>query len=235
MPAPNQINTLAIALRRVNYGEADRIITFITPVQGKLTAIAKAVRKPKSKLAGGLELFSVSEISFIKGKKDIDTITSTRLERHFGNIVKDLERSDAGYEFIKLIDKATQDNPEADYFNLLCESFASLDDNQIDIALIRLWFSFRLLKIAGHTPDLFLDADGQKLSQSVTYNFDTDQMRFTVPEGREGSFDAAQIKFMRLAATAATPLLLQRVEGATDFVRPTQDLVKLMLTTHMSV
>jgi len=48
--------TKAIVLRRTNYGEADRIIQFITPV-GKISAIAKGVRREKSRLAGGIELF----------------------------------------------------------------------------------------------------------------------------------------------------------------------------------
>ena len=48
--------TEAIILRRTNYGEADRVISLITPDRGKISGIAKGVRKPKSKLAGGLEL-----------------------------------------------------------------------------------------------------------------------------------------------------------------------------------
>ena len=60
--------TEAIMLRRTNYGEADRIISFITPDRGKLSAIAKGVRKPKSKLAGGLELFAASDITIAEGR-----------------------------------------------------------------------------------------------------------------------------------------------------------------------
>ena len=52
----DEIKTLGFVLRRTNYGEADRILNLITP-QGKISAIAKGVRKPKSKLAGGVEMF----------------------------------------------------------------------------------------------------------------------------------------------------------------------------------
>lgn len=62
------ISTQAIVLKRSNYREADRILRVITPDRGKISLIAKAVRKPKSKLAGGIELFSVNEISYIEGK-----------------------------------------------------------------------------------------------------------------------------------------------------------------------
>jgi DNA repair protein RecO (recombination protein O) len=49
-----QFRTQAIILNRTDYGEADRIISFLTPDHGKVKAIAKAVRKSKSKLAGGI-------------------------------------------------------------------------------------------------------------------------------------------------------------------------------------
>jgi DNA repair protein RecO (recombination protein O) len=55
------IVTKGIVLTRTDYGEADRILHFLTPDQGKIAGIAKGVRKSKSKLAGGIELFSVSK------------------------------------------------------------------------------------------------------------------------------------------------------------------------------
>ena len=72
------ISTQAIVLKRSNYREADRILRVITPDRGKISLIAKAVRKPKSKLAGGIELFSVNEISYIEGKSDLSTLVSSR-------------------------------------------------------------------------------------------------------------------------------------------------------------
>src|SRR5581483_3542398 len=110
-----QFRTQAIILNRTDYGEADRIISFLTPDHGKLKAIAKGVRKSKSKLAGGIELFSVSDISFIPGRKEISTVVSTRLIKHYGHIVKDLNRTNTGYALIKRLDKATEDAPETDY------------------------------------------------------------------------------------------------------------------------
>ncbi|HEX2615498.1 MAG TPA: DNA repair protein RecO, partial [Nitrososphaera sp.] len=54
----------ALVISRTNFGEADRILTFLTPNHGKVRGIAKGVRKPKSKLAGGIELFSVCDLLF---------------------------------------------------------------------------------------------------------------------------------------------------------------------------
>ena len=74
----NKVISESIVLSRINYGDNDRIVTVITRDQGKIRLIAKGSRKLKSKLAAGIELFSVSEISFIKGKGDIDTLVSSR-------------------------------------------------------------------------------------------------------------------------------------------------------------
>lgn len=52
----NDLHTRAIVLRRTNYGETDRILNLLTP-EGKKSVLAKGVRREKSKLAGGIELF----------------------------------------------------------------------------------------------------------------------------------------------------------------------------------
>src|SRR5689334_13497784 len=99
-----KLNTQGIVIARTNYGEAARIITFLTPDHGKLKVMAKGVRKSKSKLAGGIELFSVSHIGILKGKGEVDTLVSSRLIKHYGNIVKELDRTNLGYQLIKELD-----------------------------------------------------------------------------------------------------------------------------------
>ncbi|HET7827757.1 MAG TPA: DNA repair protein RecO, partial [Candidatus Saccharimonadales bacterium] len=141
-----KFNTRGIVLARVNYGEAGRIITFLTPDRGKLKVLAKGVRKTKSKLAGGIELFSVSHIGVLAGKGEVDTLVSSRLAKHYGRIVKDLGRTELAYQLIKQINKATEDQPEAAYFELLEQAFESLDDESVSLSLIDAWFSAQLLK-----------------------------------------------------------------------------------------
>lgn len=62
--------TQAIVLRRTNYGEADRILQLLTPL-GKMSVMARGVRREKSRLAGGIELFGVSDIVVTTGKGEI--------------------------------------------------------------------------------------------------------------------------------------------------------------------
>ncbi len=223
--------TKGIILTRTDYGEADRILHFLTPDQGKISAIAKGVRKSKSKLAGGIELFSVSELSFIIGKSEIYTLTSARLVSYYDNIVKDIDRTNTGYEFIKLLNKATADNPEEDYFNLLRSAFAALDDNGIALEITSLWFKMQLIRLAGHTPNLQSDIAGNKLEASKNYNFDFDRMGFAAEDAREGRFNANHIKFLRLGFSPNTAQVLNRVEDTKELVEHTQPLVSSMLQT----
>src|SRR5687767_1364337 len=152
--------THGIILRRIDYGEADRIITFLTSDYGRIRVMAKGVRKSKSKLAGGIELFSTSELHFIKGKSDIGTLVSTRMVKHYGGIVKDLERTELAYQMLKSIDRVLEDGTGQEYFSMLNESLAALDTQTINPVLTELSFTMRLLADTGHVPDFMTDISG---------------------------------------------------------------------------
>jgi DNA repair protein RecO (recombination protein O) len=228
-----QLRTQAIILNRTDYAEADRIISFLTPDHGKLKAIAKGVRKSKSKLAGGIELFSVSDISFIPGRRDISTVVSTRLIKHYGQIVKDLDRTNLAYALLMRLNKATEDATEAGYFYLLQEAFEALNDSSINLELINLWFNMQLLRLAGHTPNLRTDVSGQKLTADQTYTFDSENMRFTDDE--DGKFSADHIKFMRLGFSQNSAKVLGRIEDDGQIVNRLQPIVQSMLQNYIRV
>lgn len=229
MNVPQQ--THAIVLSRVDFGEADRIITMLSPEYGKLSLMAKGVRRIKSKLAGGVELFSVSEISFVRGRGDVGTLVSTRLIKHYSTIIVSLERVQLGYELIKLLNRATEDKPEAAYFRLLELSFAALDDQTIDAGLIRLWFFAQLLRQEGHTPNLLTDTAGKRLTAERTYGFDMDKMAFSPSEA--GAFDAIHIKLLRLLFGDTQPQVLQHVKDIDLIVQDLLPLVESMLQTYV--
>jgi DNA repair protein RecO (recombination protein O) len=221
-----QLVTQAIILARTDYGEADRILTVVTPTYGKLRLLAKGVRRVKSKLAGGIELFSVSEITFIKGRSEIGTLISTRLITHYGHIVEDLDRTMTGYELIKQFNKMTEDEPEAAYFDLLHHVFAALNDATVSLPLIRLWFCAHSLKLAGHTPNLQADSTGAVLDSQGLYDFDFDSMAFMpVPEER-ARFWAGHIKLFRLVFAEYTPKAIAQVQGIEPFVPATLSLTE---------
>lgn len=222
----NQIVTHGIILARTDYGEADRIITMLTPDRGKLRLIAKGVRRMKSKLAGGIELFSTSEITYLPGRGEIGTLVSTRLQRHYARIVENVDRTMLGYDLIKQLHKATEDEPEPDYYHLLEQSFQVLDDATIHTDLIRLWFSAQLLRLGGHTPNLQTEAGGAKLQADGEYEFNFDDSAFFSRSG--ATFRADDIKFLRLVFAGNAPVVLRKVSGADELVQHTGRLVSVL-------
>ncbi len=207
-----QLTTTGIILNRIDYGEADRILTLLTPDYGKLRLLAKGVRRIKSKMAGGIELFSVSQLGFIKGRGDIGTLTSTRLEKHYGKIVTDLERTMAGYDIIKRLDKATEEGAEEEYFNILQQTFEALDDMTIPLSSVRLWFEFQLLESSGRGINLATTDKGEKLSANQHYNFDSDNMSFQI--AGNGRFSGDHIKVLRLTRDYPPAVLAHVTNGA---------------------
>jgi len=227
----NQIQTLGIVLTRTDFQEADRILTIITPNFGKQRVIAKGVRRQKSKLAGGIELFSVSEISILRGRGELGTLVSTRLKKHYGKIVADINRTMLGYDLIKLLNKATEDEPEEDYFNLLVTLFESLNDFSLSQDIIMLWFYSQIMRLSGHSPNLHTAVDGQPLQPGSTYMFDYESM--SLVQHPEGSIKADHIKFLRIVFNGNTPATLQKITGAEGLAPQLLQIIKTALPNHI--
>ncbi len=227
-----QLRTKAIVLSRHNYRETDRIVNVLTPELGKFGLIAKGVRSMKSRLAGGIELFSVNDIVFIKGRSDLATLISSRLDKNFSDIIKDIERVQYGYEILRIIDRNTEYEVEPEYFNLLAMTLSGLNDSSLSISVIKLWFLFKLLIISGHGPNLLTDNHGVKLSDGEVYGFDADTMSFFVD--RQGRYSVNHIKFLRVLAISNNPLIVAKVNGVAGYSKDLMSLIVLMGDLHLN-
>ena len=212
----------AIVLRRTNYGEADRIVTFLTPI-GKVKAMVKGVRRSKSKLAGGIELFSESTITFLETRGDLQRIVSTRLEHHWDGVIGDLQRMMFGYEAMKLMDKIIEDEAERAYYEILKHTLTTLGDTSLALVLVEIWFYLRLLQQLGHVPNLNTDSAGKKLTEESLYVFSMDEMCFSV--NPQGNFRANHIKLMRLCLTHS-PIALKQVKEAVSIASTIEPLLQ---------
>lgn len=226
----SQVITRGIVLKRTNFKEADRILTLLTPDHGKLSAIAKGVRRPKSKLAGGIELLSVSDITYLPGRGELGTLISTRLMTHYALIVQDIQRTMLAYELLKQVDYITEDAAEPEYFSVLEQTLEALNDPMFSSALTELWFVVQMLGITGHMPNLRTDILGESLQANQAYIFDFDAMAFGARQ--DGPFSANHIKLLRLAAACDSPLTLKQLRGAEDSTAEVLTLAKTLYTPH---
>jgi len=214
--------TECIILRRVNYGDNDRIVSAITPEKGKVSFIAKGVRKEKSKLAGGIELLSVCEISLLKGKSELMTLVSARIKEHFGEIVKNLDRTKIAYSILKDINKTTEDDAGEEYYYLTYSGLRYLNEKRIDPSVVEAWFNIRLLILLGMELNTEFNSKGEKLNKSDGYHFDYENMAFE--ESENGSFNEKHIKLVRLYGKL-TPAKIMKIDDIENINEPVAVLI----------
>ena len=120
--------TEAVVLRRHDFGEADRILTLYSPWRGKFRAIAKGVRRPKSRLGGHVELFTHVNVLVAEGR-NLDIVTQAEAIRPFGRIRDDLWKTAYASYVAELVDRFTEEHlGNEPVFDLLLQAFSYLDE-----------------------------------------------------------------------------------------------------------
>ena len=206
--------TRAIVLRRTNYGEADRIVRLLTPL-GQRSVMAKGVRREKSKLAGGIELFAVSDVVINSGKGDLGIITSARLVQFYRHILEDYDRLQFGYEAINLVSKASENIDEPEWYGSLSEVFIGLDVMTIPLQLTQSWFYLHYAELTGYELNLERDVTGQVLAPDKTYMYDVSEKGLRL--SAQGDITAAHIKLLRIMAAKPISAIAQ-IGGVADIL-----------------
>lgn len=209
------LRTKAIVLRRTNYGEADRIVNFLTPENGVMSVMAKGVRKEKSRLAGGIELFATCDVTIGSGKGELGILTASRLETFYSHIMTDYDRLQFGYEAIKQVAKIAATVDESAFYDLLEQTFVSLDDMSVDVRLTRAWFWLQLAILLGVGMNLSTDTNGMKLVEDASYNFSESDHGFAFSD--RGMFTSDHIKLLRILS-AQPPRVAAQVNGASELI-----------------
>ena len=111
MRQPHVYTTDACILKRIDYGEADRILTLFTPAHGKLNAIAKGARRTTSRLAGHIELFTRTQLQLASGR-DLAIITQGEVREPFPSLRTGLWHATSAYYLAELLDKFTEAHSE---------------------------------------------------------------------------------------------------------------------------
>jgi DNA repair protein RecO (recombination protein O) len=202
----NDLRTEAIILHRTKYGETDRILNLLTP-EGRKSCVAKGVRKEKSKLAGGIEMFTVSDIVIHESEKsDMGILTSAKMTKSYMNIISDLDRFELGSRIIKLANKVSESVDSPELFSLVNQCFWALDKN-LSRELVESYFLLNLARISGEEVNLHRDTLGDKLDSETVYAWNTYENAL-MPE-QKGNIKAEHIKLMRLMLTAPLKTVVQ--------------------------
>lgn len=146
--------TEAIVLRRRNWGEADRLLTLLTPRHGKIRARAAGIRKPASRKAGHLELFCRSAVFLAKGR-DLDIVTQAETIDSHAALRDDLTRSASASYAAEMADRFSPDGAENPAAYALLSAALDALCGPMNSALLLRHYDLRLLEAMGYRPELF--------------------------------------------------------------------------------
>lgn len=186
MPTPRVYKTEGIVLRHTDFGEADRILTVITPHYGKLRAIAKGSRKITSRMASAADLMARAQF-VLAGGRELDVVTQAETQERFDHLRDSLWHGSAAYTVAEAIDRSQEDRePHEEVYTLALETLRRLDadaiawladpvpDNQAGPAA-RGWatlrsFELTLLDILGYRPSFHQCVACESALQAVETN-----------------------------------------------------------------
>lgn len=192
--------TTGIVIGRTNFGEADRVVRFLTPEQGKLSAVAKGVRRIKSRSGGHLELFGEVNLMLATGR-NLDIITSARLMWYPHELTTDYQRLSLAYTMATAIDRLTEpEQTPPGLYQLLREALQALSTGASG-ALPELWFKLRLVNLLGYRPELSACVTCGAHNADLIYAFSPSRGGITCPSDTtpgDSHMSIAEIKFWRV-------------------------------------
>lgn len=165
------IKTKGIIIKRINLGEADRILTVLTKDRGKIRVVAKGVRKSKAKLAGFLEMFRYNDYLIAEGR-NLDIITSAQTINNLHGISKDLRSVALAYYIVEMVDRLIEETQEVDgTFDLTFLILNEISKGDIDLDLLKSFFEINILSLLGFQPELNYCVECRKLVNEGCFSF----------------------------------------------------------------
>src|SRR5918996_4274992 len=153
MPTPRMYQTQAIVLSRFELGEADRVLTLLTPHDGKLKAIAKGVRRPRSRLGAAVEPFAELHLVMARGRT-FDVITQASVGHAWLSLRDRLESTATAWYLGELAERAVEERANAyPVYALLHRAYQLLDDGMAPGRVAR-WYEFGLADALGMRPEV---------------------------------------------------------------------------------
>jgi DNA repair protein RecO (recombination protein O) len=158
VPRNRLYRTPAVILKRMDLGEADRIVTFYSRDVGKIRAVARGVRRTTSRSAGHLEPFTLSDVMFAVGR-ELDVISQADTLEAFRAVREDLVLTTHAYYLAEMVDVLTEDRMEnRAVFDVLVDGLRDLESavstEDAEARLVLIVFHMRLLEALGYRPEL---------------------------------------------------------------------------------
>ena len=191
------IRAEAVVLRHSDWGEADRILSLYTRQMGKVRAIAKGVRKMRSRKSGHLEPFTQVNLQLARGR-DMFIVTQAEAINAYLHLRDDLVRVGYASYVVELLDRFTFDDDEnPSLFHLLAETLKRLDQESGLFLAVR-YYEIRLLDLLGYRPHLFHCANCENEIKAEAQYFSALQGGVLCPKCGPGAPEARPVSMQAL-------------------------------------
>ena len=162
--------TEGVILRRIDYGEADRILTVLTRDHGKIGVIARGVRKSGSRLAAHTDLFARSRMQLARGRGELDVLVQAETIGSTAPLA-DARRAACASVCAELTDRVLESNhPDQETFDLVVEALHDCTDNERDPRGALVWLTRRMIERLGYAPQLYECAScGTRLAEASAW------------------------------------------------------------------
>lgn len=198
--------TEGVILKRKNFGEADRIVTILTRDHGKISALAKGVRRPRSKKAGHLELGNWCKIFVARGK-NLDLLTEVETKRAFGIADFTEEKAKRIYHLLELVDALTAEHQKNLAVFILLVQFLKKCSNEDNFNLVSSVFKVKLTSTLG-----FFSAKSVKNANTQRFFESLENDEFEAIKERFRLSDKSQLKLLSFLDSMIENLTQQKLK-----------------------
>jgi DNA repair protein RecO (recombination protein O) len=224
-----QIECMGYILARHNLGENDRIYSLFSQDDGKVSFVAKGIKKSSAKLSGQLQPFACIKLRLIKGK-NLDILVGAQIAKHYDLLSVSMEAIGVGYRMIEMIARCLAENqPSLPAFKLFEQCCQALMDG-INPQLVNQYFSVRFLDIMGSQPDF------EHVNPTPQYYLDYDSGHIVAnrPSAHYGIVPEKVIKLWRLVLHKDLKTL-SRISNLEDILHTANMLIEKHYEFHYNV
>lgn len=194
-----------VVLRVRDFGEADRILTILSDTDGKLDAVARGARRPRSRLVGVTQQFSRGRMLLFRGR-NLDTLNTVELISSYPGLSSDVTRMAYASYVAELVDLMTGERQRNELlYALVVSTFEALDAGPADPDMVLRAFEIKFMSVSGFRPEL---------SRCVSCGASEDEASSFGPEAggllcnRCRSVDAGNVRFSGATRELAKRLLM---------------------------
>jgi DNA repair protein RecO (recombination protein O) len=212
---PRTYSIEAVVVRASDFGEADRLITLLTPFRGLVRAVARGARKQKSRLGGNVDLLRYIKVSVSEGRSSLHSVSQAESLSTLRGLHSGLEKMSTGLYLAEIAERfSVEGGSNPALFNQLVHMLQVLDAEPLHPLMAR-WFEVQVLRINGFLPEIGACVDCGDALEPANHVFSPVRGGLVCPDCRASESDV-----LLSASLNTIKLMRHMVRAQWDAVRP---------------